>query len=95
MSMGHQKGQGGSGGRSVSFRGRRAWVEPLGQLCEFEHTSKPFKPQFALLQNRHSGVIPPQGCCKGWLRDHSNTSRYLAQSVLQGVLVTGGVAWRT
>lgn len=58
MSMGLQKWQGGSGVRSVSFRGQRAWVESLGQLCEFEHTSKPFRPQFALLQNGHSGVFP-------------------------------------
>lgn len=29
-------------GTSAGFRGQRAWVESLGQLCEFEHSSKPF-----------------------------------------------------
>lgn len=48
MPTGHQKG--GVAGRNVGFRGQRAWVESLGQLCEFKHTNKPFKLQCALLQ---------------------------------------------
>lgn len=46
MPTGHQKRQGGVAGRNVGFRGQRAWVESLGQLCEFEHSHRPFSVLF-------------------------------------------------
>lgn len=76
-------------GQKCKLQGRRAWVESLGQLCEFVFLNLIFQKianlsgLSSLFCKMDTVVCSSQGCCKGWLRNHSNTSRYLAQSAPQ------------